>query len=1316
MFSNRKIKKAHLIAVALISGLAGTCAVIISMASPAPILENGFESGNLQGWNTAGVGDVSPTVVGDIVRSGSKSAKFTLTSSQNRSELILGGNGGGSTSGTVEFREGEEYYYGFSIYVSSMVYGKPGGHNLIMQLKGDDSGSPAFGLQLWDYAGNGGTGGGKGLWSHGSTGDRFLSPLSEQQWNDIVVRFKVSKQNSGSFQIYLNGNLIDSKNNINTLPSAASYAYIKNGLYRNGGSLPGTSDIRLDNVKLGDTLESITGDTTAPTVSLTAPANSATVSGTVAISANASDNVGAAGVQFKVNGNNEGSEDTSSPYSSNWDTTTVSNGTYTITAVARDVAGNTTTSGSRTVTVSNTSSSAAACNKVASPNGSDSAVGTEAAPYKTVKKLTDSLSVGQTGCLRNGTYGGSDFNINTSGITLTSYPNERATVNSFIEVTASATGSTIKNIKFDRTGGNETGLKIQADNAKFIDNELTNNNRGICMLVGRSGTKPSNILIERNYIHSCGPTDTGPDNKFIHQIYLSYAQNAIVRNNILADNLAGWGVHLYPDADGTIIEKNIIDGNRGGVVFAGYGDGTKSDNNIVRNNAITFSGPRNSAEGSWSGGPLGTGNTVSDNCLYSTGPGAPSGLASNSGFTASNNTTLGGSPYVNRAGKDYHFVNGSPCALLVGDVASSVKWLGGTTPAPTPDTTNPTVSITSPSNNATVSGVVSVSANASDNVGVAKVEFSVDGSLKLTDNSSPYSYSLDTKTLNNGNHTVSAKAFDAAGNSATNTITINVQNLDTTSPNAPSGLSASAANSTTVNLAWSSASDTGANQTGVVKYNVLRNGVVIAQPTSTSYIDNGRSANTQYTYAIQAVDGAGNVSANSNTATVTTPSAPDTTPPSIPSNVQGNAVNATQINLTWSTATDTGGSGLAGYNVYRSGSKVNSNLITATSYSDSTVSGGATYGYRVEAVDGAGNKSAQSSVLNITTPDIGAPTISISAPANNATVSGTITISASASDDVGVSRVEFSVNGSTKLTDNSSPYNYSLDTKTLTNGTHTISAKAFDAAGNSSVATITINVNNPDVTPPNAPIGLAATPTNPTTINLSWSPASDTGSNQTGVSKYNVLRNGVVIAQTVATTYTDSNRTSDTMYIYAVQAVDGASNTSANSSSVTVKTPAAPDATAPATPGNFKVVSTSTSQVILSWNISTDTGGSGLAGYNIYRNGAKLNNSLVSATSYGDSTVASSSTYSYQVEAVDGAGNKSSKASLNNVTTPGVKRGDITGPNGVSDGAIDLRDISYVIRKYGTNDPGADITGPNGVPDGVVDLRDASYVIRNYGK
>jgi Concanavalin A-like lectin/glucanases superfamily/Bacterial Ig-like domain/Bacterial Ig domain len=92
-------------------------------------------------------------------------------------------------------------------------------------------------------------------------------------------------------------------------------------------------------------------DTTPPSVSLDVPADGASVSGIVAVHASASDNQSVAGAQFKLDGANLGSEDTSTPYSLSWDTATVSAGSHTLRAVARDPSGNTTTSAPVTVTV-----------------------------------------------------------------------------------------------------------------------------------------------------------------------------------------------------------------------------------------------------------------------------------------------------------------------------------------------------------------------------------------------------------------------------------------------------------------------------------------------------------------------------------------------------------------------------------------------------------------------------------------------------------------------------------------------------------------------------------------------------------------------------------------------------------------------------------------------------------------------------------------------------------------------------------------------------------------------------------------------------
>ena len=94
-------------------------------------------------------------------------------------------------------------------------------------------------------------------------------------------------------------------------------------------------------------------DTTPPTVSITAPAGGATIDGSANVSATASDNVGVVGVQFRLDGVNLGAEDTSAPYCVPWNSASASNGSYTLTAVARDAAGNSTTSAAVTVTVNN---------------------------------------------------------------------------------------------------------------------------------------------------------------------------------------------------------------------------------------------------------------------------------------------------------------------------------------------------------------------------------------------------------------------------------------------------------------------------------------------------------------------------------------------------------------------------------------------------------------------------------------------------------------------------------------------------------------------------------------------------------------------------------------------------------------------------------------------------------------------------------------------------------------------------------------------------------------------------------------------------
>ena len=131
-------------------------------------------------------------------------------------------------------------------------------------------------------------------------------------------------------------------------------------------------------------------DTTAPTVAVTAPATGSTVSGTVTVSATASDDVAVAGVQFLLDGALLGAEDTTSPYSVAWNTTTATAGSHTLTARARDAAGNQATSAAVPVTVASVVST-----------GLVAAYGFEEGSGTTT---TDASGLGNTGTITAGTW------------------------------------------------------------------------------------------------------------------------------------------------------------------------------------------------------------------------------------------------------------------------------------------------------------------------------------------------------------------------------------------------------------------------------------------------------------------------------------------------------------------------------------------------------------------------------------------------------------------------------------------------------------------------------------------------------------------------------------------------------------------------------------------------------------------------------------------------------------------------------------------------------------------------------------------------
>jgi chitodextrinase len=193
-------------------------------------------------------------------------------------------------------------------------------------------------------------------------------------------------------------------------------------------------------------------------------------------------------------------------------------------------------------------------------------------------------------------------------------------------------------------------------------------------------------------------------------------------------------------------------------------------------------------------------------------------------------------------------------------------------------------------------------------------------------------------------------------------------------------------------------------------------------------------------------------------------STPNTTPPSVPTGLTGTGVSTTQVNLSWTTSTDN--IGVTGYNVFRNGTKVGAS--SNTSYQDTGLSAGTTYTYTASAYDAAGNTSAQSSGVSVTTqaaapappppPPLGAPSVTISSPKNGAKiVNSNVNITTSASLAGGIASITIIVDGKPLATCTNTTACAAIWNNTkISQGTHSIVATATSNNGLLSSATVSI--------------------------------------------------------------------------------------------------------------------------------------------------------------------------------------------------------------------------------------------------------------------
>ncbi len=271
----------------------------------------------------------------------------------------------------------------------------------------------------------------------------------------------------------------------------------------------------------------------------------------------------------------------------------------------------------------------------------------------------------------------------------------------------------------------------------------------------------------------------------------------------------------------------------------------------------------------------------------------------------------------------------------------------------------------------------------------------------------------------------------------------------------------------------------------------------------------------------------------------------DTTAPTTPSALtatrQGSAVA-----LAWGAASD---ASAVRYEVLR-GDRV---VATTTSRSWTDTEPVLPARYWVRAVDGTGNRSASTPMTLVAAPDAVAPTSTVTSPAAGAQVWGQVPVTVEAADDVAVASVDLLVDGNVVATSAQAPYAFTWTATSV--GTHTLTARARDAAGNTGTSAPVSVVVPADAVAPSAVTGLSVTGTTASTVSLSWAAATD----DRAVAGYVVSRDGVAIGPAVpGLSVTDPNRAPATTYSYAVHAVDAAGNAGPASAAVTATT--SPDA------------------------------------------------------------------------------------------------------------------------------------------------------------
>ncbi|WP_257449824.1 Ig-like domain-containing protein [Archangium lipolyticum] len=357
-----------------------------------------------------------------------------------------------------------------------------------------------------------------------------------------------------------------------------------------------------------------------------------------------------------------------------------------------------------------------------------------------------------------------------------------------------------------------------------------------------------------------------------------------------------------------------------------------------------------------------------------------------------------------------------------------------------PELTPPSVSITAPTSGAVIVGPVTISANATDASGVARVEFFVDGLLLASDTTAPFSVDWDTSAWANGSHTLTARAHDR---------------LD--------------------NLATSAGVTVTTNQSGAAVYDPVLRVPKCATPNNvcdTTTLVSGRSSlesNGPNTINGTCADGAGNSGTGHQIQRIkvtVVDGALFARGRRVRIEVQAGILDTSRDALDLYSASDANNPSWTYLTTLRPGTT--GTQVLSTEY---VLPAGFLQAVRAQLRSGGSSNSACSFDPLDDHDDVAFavdvnPEVMLTAPANNARVRGMVSLATTVTSDQAVERVELYDNGTLIGTDTSAPYDMSWDSTTVADGAHTLTAKAYDIGGHAGTSpAVVVNVDNtpPDV-------------------------------------------------------------------------------------------------------------------------------------------------------------------------------------------------------------------------------------------------------------